>query len=202
MILLKINPARPEPNEIDQAVQILKNGGIIVYPTDTIYGLGCDILNKKAVNKIYQLKKREKQKPMSIICADFKEAGKYAYLSDYAFRIFKKTLPGPYTFILKAKNKTPQSFIAKNKTVGIRIPDNKICLALAKALGNPIISTSLNISGQNVLTNPSQMSKELKNKIDLIIAGKTLGQEASTVIDLTNNPASLVRQGKGIWPIL
>ncbi len=196
-MIININPKTPEPTKIQQVSQVLSQGGIIVYPTDTIYGVGCDIFNRDAVKKIYHLKKREAKKPMSIICADLKDISKYAIIPDYAFAILKKYLPGPYTFILKAKNLLPMGFLAKNKTVGVRIPQNQICLDIAKTLGCPIITTSLNISGQEVLVSPSQLSKEMKNQIDLIIDVGALKQVASTVVDLTQNPPAIVRQGKG-----
>jgi tRNA threonylcarbamoyl adenosine modification protein (Sua5/YciO/YrdC/YwlC family) len=196
-MFLKINSKNPEPKKIDKVVEVLKAGGIIVYPTDTIYGLGCDIFNKKAVARIYQLKKREKKKPLSIICSDFKEIAKYALISNFAFQIMKEALPGPYTFILKAKNKTPKTVISKNKTVGIRLPANKICSAIVKKLGNPIITTSLNISGQKVLTNPQQLPKELLNKINLLIEAGSLGTEPSSVIDLSGSYPVILRKGVG-----
>ncbi len=196
-MIISINPKNPEPAKIEQAVDSLNSGGIIVYPTDTIYGVGCDIFNKEAVKKIYQLKKRESKKPLSIICADFKQIAQYAILSDANYRLIKKVLPGPFTFILKAKNKLPATFIAKNKTVGIRIPDNQICLQIVKALERPIITTSLNLSGEDVMTSPSQLSKELANKIDLIIDVGSLPQEPSTVVNLTTEEPIILRQGKG-----
>jgi len=196
-MFLEINSKNPEPKKIEQVIEILKAGGIIVYPTDTIYGLGCDIFNKKAVARIYQLKKREKKKPMSIICSDFKEIAEYALISDFAFQIMKTVLPGPYTFILKAKSQTPKTVISKNKTVGIRLPANKICLALVEKLGNPIITTSLNISNQKVLTNPQQLPKELLNKINLLIEAGTLGSEPSSVIDLSGSYPVILRKGIG-----
>ena len=196
-MLLKINSQNPEPEKIEQVVDVLKNGGIIVYPTDTIYGLGCDIFNKKAITKIYQLKKREQKKPMSIICTDLREIAKYALINDYSFQILKKSLPGPYTFILRAKSQTPKTVLSKNKTVGIRIPDNRICSEIVKKLGSPIITTSLNMSGEKVLTNPSQLSKEVFNKIDLIIDAGNLSQEPSSVIDLSGNYPIILRAGKG-----
>jgi len=184
-------------NSLNQIVTGLQNGGTMIYPTDTIYGLGCDIFNKAAIAKIYQLKKRERHKPLSIICSDIKEIAEYAIIPDFVFAILKKTLPGPYTYILKAKSHTPTSFIAKNKTVGIRIPDNKICQQIVAALGNPIITTSLNISEQAILTNPEQLSKELHNKIDIIISAGDLETDPSTIIDLSAGSPVLVRQGKG-----
>lgn len=196
-MLIQINPTNPEPEKIEQVVAILQNGGIIVYPTDTIYGLGCDIFSKDAIKKIYQLKKRKGQKPMSIICADLKDAAKYAIIPDAAFKVLKKALPGPFTFILKAKSNLPTSFLSKNKTVGIRIPDNQICLEIVKTLGNPIITTSLNFSGDKVMASPSQMPLEMKNKIDLIIEAGTLEQAPSTVVDLSSGQPLILRPGKG-----
>lgn len=196
-MILKINPKNPEPNKIAKAVEALKEGGVIVYPTDTIYGLGCDIFNKKAIEKIYRLKKRDRKKPLSILCYDFNQISAYAVIPDTAFRLMKKVLPGPYTFILKAKSKTPSNFISKKKTVGIRIPNNQICLDLARKLDNPIITTSLNISGEEVLTNPAQLTKEQANQIDIIIDAGDLPQEASTIIDLTGPEAQIIRQGSG-----
>jgi tRNA threonylcarbamoyl adenosine modification protein (Sua5/YciO/YrdC/YwlC family) len=196
-MILQINPQNPEPEKINRVVAVLQKGGIIIYPTDTIYGLGCDIFNKDAIKKIYQLKKREGHKPMSIICADFKDIAHYAQVSNFAFQLMKRTLPGAYTYVLKAKNKLPATFLAKNKTVGIRIPDNKICLAITRQLGHPIISTSLNISGEEPLTLPKQLSQEMANKIDLIIDNGLLPQEPSTVVDLTSDQPIILRQGKG-----
>jgi tRNA threonylcarbamoyl adenosine modification protein (Sua5/YciO/YrdC/YwlC family) len=196
-LILKINSAHPETKKIERVTEILKEGGIMVYPTDTIYGLGCDIFNKKAIEKIYQLKKRERKKPLSIICADIKEFAKYTIISDYAYRLMKKYLPGPYTFILKAKNEMPKTFLSKNRTVGIRIPDNQICLDIAQKLGNPIITTSLNISGEEVMTDPNELTKEMQNKIDIIIDNGPLEKEASSIIDLSGDQPVILREGKG-----
>ncbi len=195
---IKINPLNPEPAKINQAVEILKSGGIIVYPTDTIYGLGCDIFNKKAVEKIYQVKRRDKKKPFSIICPDIKTIAQFAIIPDYAFQILKKNLPGPFTFILKAKNRMPRSVLSKNHAVGVRIPNNKICLELVGQFGSPIITTSLNISGEKVLTSPDQLSKEMLNKIDLIIDAGTLADMPSTILDLSGDSPIIIRNGKGI----
>ncbi|MCX6739820.1 MAG: L-threonylcarbamoyladenylate synthase [Candidatus Parcubacteria bacterium] len=196
-MIINLNQQNPEPKKIEQIVTVLKNGGIVVYPTDTIYGLGCDIFNKPAIEKIYRFKKREGKKPLSIMCADIKDISKYALIPDYAFVLLKRYLPGPYTFILKAKNSMPGSFLSKNKTVGVRIPANTICLEIIKALGSPIITTSLNLSGEPVLSSPSQLNKEVKNQIDLIIDQGSLPQIASTIVDLTADPPKILRQGSG-----
>ncbi len=195
---IKINLADPEPKKVKLTIETLENGGVIAYPTDTVYGLGCDIFNKKAVEKIYHIKKRTKKTPLSIMCSNFKQASRYANIPDAVFKLMKKNLPGPFTMILKAKNKTPQNFLAKNKTVGIRIPDNKFCLNLTTLFDRPIITTSLNISGEKTLISPTELSKELANKIDLIIDGGPLSEESSTIIDFTLDQPEIIRQGLGI----
>ncbi len=195
---LEINPHKPETNLIKRSAEVIKNGGVIIYPTDTIYGIGCDIFNPKAVKKIYEIKKREGKKPMSIICRNMKEIGQYAYINSYAFRLMNRLLPGPYTFILKAKKNLPDTFISKkNRTIGVRIPDNEICLDLVKELENPIITTSANISGEPVFSDPSEIAKEISDKVDLIIDGGILDGDASTVVDLTGEEAVVLRKGKG-----
>jgi tRNA threonylcarbamoyl adenosine modification protein (Sua5/YciO/YrdC/YwlC family) len=196
-MLLKIDQQNPETKKINQVVEILNSDKIMVYPTDTIYGIGCDIFNKKAVTKIQQIKKRDKNKPFSIICSDYKQIADYAIIPDAAFKIMKKVLPGPYTFILKAKSKAPKTVLSKNKTIGIRMPANNICLAIVKKLEHPIISTSLNISGEKVFTNPEQLSKEMSNKIDIIIDAGTLSQNPSTIIDFSQEMPKILRQGQG-----
>jgi len=196
-LILKIHPEHPETKKIERVVEILKSGGVLVYPTDTIYGLGCDIFNKSAVEKIYKLKGRDRKKPLSIICSDIKEAAKYAIIQDYAYRLMKKTLPGPYTFVLKARSEIPKTFLPKNRTVGIRIPKNRICLEIAKKLENPIITTSLNISGQKVMTSPNELSKELANKIDIIIDVGELPKQPSSIIDLSEDRPEILREGLG-----
>jgi tRNA threonylcarbamoyl adenosine modification protein (Sua5/YciO/YrdC/YwlC family) len=196
-LILNINQELPEGEKIEKVVKALKAGALIVYPTDTIYGLGCDIFNKEAIEKIYQFKGRERKKPLSIICADIKEVAKYCLIQDYAYRLMKKTLPGPFTFILKARNAMPKTFLSKNRTVGVRLPDNKICHELVEKLGDPIITTSLNVSGEKVLTNPNQLSKEAKNKIDIIIDSGILPDEPSTIVDLSGETPVILRRGKG-----
>jgi len=196
-MIIQINPNNPEPEKINQAIEILKQGGVIAYPTDTVYAIAGDILNKKTVEKINQIKKRDKKKPLSIVCEDLQQVSQFAYIQDYAYRLMKKVLPGPYTFVLKAKNPIPQQFISKQKTVGIRIPDHPVSAALVAGLGNPITTTSLNISGQDIFSDPKQVDKEMANKFDLIIDSGVLPQEASTVIDLSGRAPVILREGKG-----
>lgn len=194
---IKINPFHPQKEKIAKVAQALKRGGVIAYPTDTIYGLGCDIFNKKAVQKIYQIKKRVKNQPLSFICYDLKHVSQFAQFSDFAYKIMKRCLPGPYTFLLKAMRIVPKMLIPKRKTVGIRIPDNKICIEIVKALGNPIITTSINVSGETILAHPQEIEKRFGKQIDLIIDAGPLASEPSTVIDLTTVPPTIIRKGRG-----
>ncbi|HAP66921.1 MAG TPA: threonylcarbamoyl-AMP synthase [Nitrospinae bacterium] len=192
-----INRDFPQPRLIKKVVQILKDGRVIAYPTDTIYGIGCDIFNKKGIEKIYQIKKREKNKPMSFICADLSDISQYAIVSNYAYRIMKRSLPGPYTFILEASSITPKKIMSKKKTVGIRIPDHKICLAVVKELGHPLITTSANISTEEELNNPDDIEDKLGSSLDLIIDEGPLISEPSTIVDLTGDSPIILREGKG-----
>ena len=192
-----INRDFPQQRSIKKVVQILKDGGVIAYPTDTIYGIGCDIFNKKGIEKIYQIKKREKNKPMSFICADLSDISQYAIVSNYAYRIMRKCLPGPYTFILVASSKTPKKIMSKRKTVGIRIPDHKICLAIVTELGHPLITTSANISTEEELNNPDDIEDKLGSSLGLIIDEGPLISEPSTIVDLTGDSPAVLREGKG-----
>jgi tRNA threonylcarbamoyl adenosine modification protein (Sua5/YciO/YrdC/YwlC family) len=192
-----INRDFPQPRLIKKVVQILSDGGVIAYPTDTIYGIGCDIFNKKGIEKIYQIKKREKNKPLSFICADLSDISQYAIVSNYAYRIMKRCLPGPYTFILEASSKTPKKIMSKRKTVGIRIPDHRICLAIVKELGHPLITTSANISTEEELDNPDDIEDKLGHSLGLIIDEGHLISEPSTIVDLTGDSPVVLREGKG-----
>src|SRR5664279_542598 len=153
-MILTIDPEHPQPYQLNRFAQCLRDGGVIAYPTDTTYGIGCSIFNKKGIERIYLLKQREKKKPFSFICTDLSEVARYARVSNYAFRILKRYLPGPYTFVIEASSVVPDLLLTKQKTVGIRIPDNPICLAIVKELGHPIITTSANRSGDEPIGDP------------------------------------------------
>ncbi len=201
MLTFVLNPEKPQQVLIEQVVSVLRDDGVIIYPTDTVYGLGCDIFNKKALEKIYRLKKRSKTKPMSFICADFVEIGQFALVSNQAFRLMRRVLPGAFTFITTASNLAPRTVIDKKKrTVGIRIPDNLFCLALVKALGNPIFTTSVNYSGEKVLFEPQEICEQFGNRVDAFIDSGVLGSEPSTIVDVTGDSVVVVRQGKGVLP--
>ncbi len=195
--MLYINQQNPSPRSIQRVVDILRNGGVIAYPTDTVYGIGCDIFNKKAIERIYQLKRKDKKSPLSFVCSDLSHISEFAKISNYAYRIMKRHLPGPYTFILNASSSVPKVLMPRKKTVGIRIPDNNITLSIVKTLGNPVISTSANISGQETGSDPYDIESQLKHSLDEIVDGGILAGDPSTVIDLTGDMPVVLREGAG-----
>ncbi|HTP66352.1 MAG TPA: L-threonylcarbamoyladenylate synthase [Geobacteraceae bacterium] len=196
-MLLQINPLNPQPRLISQVAARLGEGGVIAYPTDTTYGIGCSIFSKRGLERIYQLKKREKKKPFSFICADLSEVARYAKVSNYAFKILKRFLPGPYTFVLDASSIVPDLLTTKQKTVGIRIPSNRICLAIVKELGHPIVTTSANISGEEPIGDPMQIEESLGKQLDLVIDGGGLSPDVSSVISLIGDYPTVLRKGVG-----
>ncbi len=196
--VLKINPINPQTRLISKVVEVLVSGGVIIYPTDTVYGLGCDIFNKKAIQKIYQIKGKSFKQPLSFIVPNLKQISQYAFVSNKAYRIMRKLLPGPYTFILPASRLVPKKIsIYNKKTVGIRIPHNRVCMSILEQFSNPIISTSANISGEDVHLDPYEIQEAFGHSIDLIIDTGILGHLASTVVDLTQTEPVILRQGSG-----
>ncbi len=195
-MLFQINKHTPEYPKIKKAVDLLKNNGVIVYPTDTIYGFGCDIYSAKAVERIYKIKKK-KATGFSFICPNLKEISKYAIVPTHAYRTIKKLLPGPYTFIFKATKMVPKKLIPNKKTVAIRIPDNKVCQELVNELGHPIVTTSVNLSSQPHFSDPLEIEKHFDEKVDLIIDAGILQNEPSTVVDLSNDQPVIIRKGQG-----
>ncbi|MBW2632708.1 MAG: threonylcarbamoyl-AMP synthase [Deltaproteobacteria bacterium] len=183
-MLININPINPQERLIRKVADSLKQGGIIAYPTDTHYGIGCDIMNKKAIEKIYQIKQRNKNKPFSFICSGLKNISRYAKVSNYAYRTMKRLLPGPYTFILEGSKMVPKMMLTKRKTAGIRVPDHKICIALIEQLGNPIISTSASLPDGNILHDPSLIHEHLNARLDYVIDGGPVPASPSSVISL------------------
>lgn len=196
-MIITINPKNPQPRLIRKVVEILEKGGLIGYPTDTIYGIGCDLFRPEAIRRIHTLKKMESKKPLSFICANLKDISLYAYVSDYAYKVMKRLLPGPYTFILKATKLVPKIAMTKQKTVGIRVPDNKICLALVQALGHPIISTSVYKPDETLYNDPREIEDRFGKQLDLVIDGGIILPEHSSIIDLTDEVPKVIRKGKG-----
>ena len=196
-MLFKINPKNPQERLITQVVDILKKGGIIAYPTDTYYGIGCDIMNKKAIEKIYQLKQRNRIKPFSFICSGLKHISHYAKVSNYAYKTMKRLLPGPYTFVLEGSKLVPKIMLTKRKTAGIRVPDHPICLELVEMLGNPIITTSATMPNGTNFFDPSLIHDFFYPRIDVVIDGGPVPGHPSSVISLINDIPEVIRKGRG-----
>ncbi|MBL0701118.1 MAG: threonylcarbamoyl-AMP synthase [Desulfosarcina sp.] len=196
-MLIKLNTENPPDRLIRKAADILKKGGIISYPTDTYYGIGCDIMNKKAIGRIYQIKQRNKNKPFSFICSGLKNISRYAKVSNYAYKTMKRLLPGPYTFILEGSKMVPKIMLTKRKTAGIRVPDNNICIALIKELGNPIISTSASLPDNTILHDPSLIQDYYGTRLDLVIDGGPVPGLPSSVVSLINDVPEVIRSGLG-----
>jgi len=194
---LTIDPEHLKGRHLQRAVEVLGKGGVIVYPTDTIYGLGCDVTSKGAVERIRRVKGRDASKPMSFVCCDLVQVSRFGHVSNFAHRILKRFLPGPYTFVLRATRETPRILQTKQKTVGIRIPDHPVPLALVEQLGNPVLSTSANQSNQDVLTNPAELERILGHQVDLILECGTLPVLASSVVSLVEDRIVILREGQG-----
>ncbi len=196
-MIITINPKNPQRRLIRRVVEVLEGGGVIGYPTDTIYGVGCDLFNQDAIRKIHRLKKLEEKKPLSFICSDLKDISRYAYVSNYAYKMMKRLFPGPYTFVLKATKLVPKIAMTRQNTVGIRIPDNKICLTLVRELGHPIISTSVYKPDEGLFNEPAEIEERFGKKLDLVIDGGVIVAEHSSIIDLTGDSPKVIRKGKG-----
>ncbi len=198
--LIRIYSENPNERELDKVVNVLKNGGLIIYPTDTVYGLGCDITNKKAMEKVAKIKGVKLEKAnFSFICYDLSNLSDYVKQIDtQTYKILKRYLPGPYTFVLPSNNGLPKAF-KNRKTVGIRIPDNSTIRALVKKLGNPIVSTSIYDEDDllEYTTDPELIYEKWKDKVDMVIDGGYGDNQASTVIDLSNDEIEIIREGKG-----
>lgn len=198
-MLLKIYPENPNPKEVDKVVNVLRDGGLVIYPTDTVYAIGCDALNVRAVERICQLKGVDPRKSnLSIICYDLSNISEYAKVSNAAFKLMKRYLPGPYTFILPTSSELPK--IYKNrKEVGIRVPDNNIIRTLTHELGNPILTMSIHDEDEMVeySTDPELIEEKYERQVDIVIDGGYGGTEASTVVDCTTDDFTIIRQGKG-----
>ena len=196
-MIITINPKNPQSRLIRRVMEVLEGGGVIGYPTDTIYGVGCDLFNPEAIRKIHRLKKLEGKKPLSFICSDLKDISQYANVSNYGYKMMKRLLPGAYTFVLKATKLVPKIALTKQNTVGIRIPDNKICLALVKELGHPIISTSVYKPDEGLYNDPAEIEERFGKQLDLVIDGGVIVAEHSSIIDLTDYSPNVIRKGKG-----
>lgn len=196
-MLIQINPQNPQLRLIRKVVDTLKGGGVIAYPTDTFYGIGCDIMNKRAIQRIYQLKQRDKKEPFSFICSDLTNISRYAKVSNYAYKTMKRLLPGPYTFVLEGSRLVPKIMLTKRRTAGIRVPDNPICIALVKELGNPILTTSAATPEGKVFYDPTLIQDYFGNRIEIVIDGGNVAGEPSSVISLIDDFPEVLRKGMG-----
>ncbi|MCU7551026.1 L-threonylcarbamoyladenylate synthase [Chitinophagaceae bacterium LB-8] len=200
-MLIRIHPENPQMRVVKQVADVLRKGGIIIYPTDTLYGLGCDIFQHKAIERICQIKGINSQKAqLSFVCQDLSHLSEYAkQLSTPVYRTLKQHLPGPYTFILEASKQVPKLLKTKKDTVGIRVPDNKITRCIVQELGNPILSTSLPGEFVEDYTDPEIINDRFGKLVDLVIDGGIGGMVPSTIVDFTSGEPVMIREGAGAW---
>jgi len=195
---VEINAFNPQPRLIEQAVQVLRKGGVIAYPTDTMYGIGCDIFQQKAVKRIHQLKNRPKNKPFSFMCSSLKNISEYGHVSNTAYRMLRKNLPGAYTFVLPGTKLVPKIMLSRQKTVGIRVPDHPVCQALIKALGNPILNTSATTEESGALIlDGFDVGELFRNRVDFILDAGEVYPNPSTVVSLVSDQPEILREGQG-----
>ncbi|MCS7054054.1 MAG: L-threonylcarbamoyladenylate synthase [Ignavibacterium sp.] len=202
MEFYELHPQNPQQRFINKAVEVLKDGGIIIFPTDTFYGIGCDLYNKEGIEKLLSIKNEDKNKLFSFIFSDFKNISKYAKVSDYSFKLMKKLLPGPYTFILPAAKEIPKKLWSKRQTVGIRIPNHNIALMLAEGLGNPIVSTTASNRLGEPLTDIFEIKNVFNISVDLMLASSNVSFEPSSIVDLSGEEPVIIREGAGDLSIL
>jgi len=192
-----VYPENPHLRVINKAVEILKEDGVVIYPTDTNYGLGAAISSKKGIEKIYQIKKIASNKLLSFICPDLKNLSEYAYVNNHAYKIMKRCVPGPYTFILPATKTVPKLLHQKRRTVGIRIPDSPLCQKIVHTLGEPVISTSVPDGYDGIFTDPFEMINNMNHDVDLVLDAGILPSEPSTIVDLSQDIPEIIREGAG-----
>ena len=195
-MLLSINIDHPEPRKIRRAVDALESGGVIAYPTDTVYGLGCDILNKHAVERLYALKGMDKSHPLAFICPDLSDIAKYAVVDNQVYRVLRHYLPGPYTFILEATRDVPKMLQMKRRNVGIRVPASPTVHALVRELGRPIVSSTAAHTGEEPFVDPHEIDAEFRG-LAMVLDGGAGGLVPTSVVDLTCTPPEIVREGAG-----
>ena len=196
-MILEINPQNPQMRLIRRVVEVLRDGGVVAYPTDTVYGLGCDIFHKRAIKRIQQIKGKPARKPFSFICPGLAELSRYARVTNYAYKTLRRLLPGPYTFILEGTREVPKIMLTRQKTVGIRVPDHPICLALVQELGHPIITTSAADQEGNAFRAAWEIEEALGSRLDLVIDGGPVPGEPSSVVSLVGDIPEVIRQGAG-----
>lgn len=200
-MIININPDNPQGRLLARVAEILAGGGLVIYPTDTQYGLGCDLTNKKAIEKVYRIKQRNQKSPFSFVCSDLTHISEYAKVSNFAYRTMKRLFPGPYTFILDGTKLVPQLMLTKRHECGIRVPNHPVTLGLVGALGRPIINTSAALEGQPVPTTAEEFVDLFKNQVDAVIDGGPVTGRPSTIISLIEDEPVVLREGLGPWPV-
>ena len=195
--ILEVDAEHPNPRHLQRALEVLESGGLLAYPTDTYFGIGCDLANKKAIDRLYQLKERDRKKPLSFLCPDLSDVAKYAHVSNFAYRTMRHLTPGPFTFILEATRSVPEMMMTKQKQVGIRVPDSELARELARRLGRPIVTTSATDRDGNVLVDAKEIKDQLGHGLELILDAGVQQNEPSTVVSLLGDSVEVLRQGKG-----
>ena len=197
-MLFSINPKNPQPRLVQQVVELLENDGVIIYPTDTVYGLGCSIYSKKAMKRLHLIKKMDPKKPLTLICSNQTQIQEYTQgIETPIFKLLRKHLPGPYTFVFRASKIVPKMMLTPRSTVGFRWPDHPITLAIVEMLGHPILSSSLRISEDQLYDDPQEIHDHFKKRVDGVVDGGSIFAEHSTIIDFSQGDPILLRQGKG-----
>src|SRR4051812_25226451 len=192
-----IDPLHPQPRHIARAVTVLQQGGIVSYPTDTYYALGCDLFQKKALERLALIKRREERKPFAFLCADLGEVAKYGIVSNESYRLMRRLLPGPYTIVLDATRLVPRTALTRQRQVGVRVPDAPVAIALVRGLGHPLATTSASLPGEEPLIDAADIRDRIGQELDLILDGGITANEPSTVLDLTGPSPVVLREGKG-----
>lgn len=196
--ILEVDPEHPNPRHLERAVAVLRDGGLVAYPTDSYYGVGCSLLSKKAILKLYELKQRDRRKPFSFLCPDLSEVARYAHVNNFAYRTLKQLTPGPFTFVLEATRIVPEMMMTKQKQVGIRVPASAIALELPRRLGHPVVTTSATDHEGEPLTDARDIKEVLGHGLDLILDGGIQPSEPSTVVQVHPDHLEILRQGKGV----
>ena len=198
MIRYRVHLENPHTRSIQKAVEALESGQLIIYPTDTVYGIGCSINHKNAIENIYRLKGKSKFDPMSIICSSIQQASTYVKISNYTYKILRRCFPGPFTFILEATREIPRLMLSKRKEIGIRIPDSNAAIETVKTLGHALLNTSVNIEGNEIMNDPDVIADRFYREVEIMLDGGILPDaEESTVIRLVNDTLEVLREGKG-----
>ena len=200
-MIVTINPDNPQERLINKVAEIVAGGGLVIYPTDTQYGLGCDLTQKKAIEKVYRLKQRNPKSPFSFVCSDLTHISEYAKVSNFAYRTMRRLLPGPYTFILDGTKLVPQLMLTKRHECGIRVPNHPIAIGLVAALGRPIINTSAILEDGSAPVCAEDFADLFKNQVDVIIDGGPVPGRSSTIVSLIDDDPEVLREGLGPWPV-